>query len=142
MATSISKMRTSYFQVKDTDAFVAIINNITSVDVTIEVSEKGIMLMGDDFSTGIIENIDEHGNYVEDEEEIDVFELIKNHLSDGEAVLVNDINYENFRYLAGASSIITPKGVWTVVAETAVRNLAVEQGALTREQADALDCTY
>lgn len=141
MANYEPRMRTSYFQVKDKEAFIKEIENVESIDVQIETDDKGIMMFGSDFYWGTITKLDENGVYV-DEEYVSVFEIIRTHLKEGESVLVNSIRYGKMRYFQAASFIITTKGVIGISAEEAVLKMAVDQQLLTKEQANKLECTH
>ncbi|PAF27335.1 hypothetical protein CHH61_03890 [Shouchella clausii] len=138
MANYESRMRTSYFNVKDEDAFLNEINEL-ELDADIEKTDHGFILLGSDFTYGSQEQLDENGDYI-GEKEVSVFTIIQNHLKEGEIVLVNSIGYEKMKYLHGTSFIITPKVVLSVCAEEAVKEKAVELGLLTKDQADNLEC--
>jgi hypothetical protein len=141
MANYESRMRTSYFQVKDKNAFIKEIEDVESLDVQIDTGEKGVVMFGSDFAYGDIPKFDENEDYI-GEEQVSVFEIIRTHLKEGEAVLVNSIGYENMRYLHGTSFIITPKEIIEFSAEDAVKIEAINRGALSKDQVTKLDCTY
>lgn len=142
MANSESHMRTSYFNVKDQQAFQNELNSLEEFNAVIHVDvERGICIYGDDFNFVYEPQTDENGDELDDKE-VDVFSIIASHLTDGEAVLVNSIGYEKMRYLSSMSTIITAKGQVHINPDRAVRDVAVSQNLMSREQAEALDCTY
>lgn len=139
MANLMTLMRTSYFNVKDPETFKQEIDALKMEDVTVEIGpDRRICVLGKNFSHTYIE--DENGET--DDEQIYVFDLIREHLIDGEAVLVNGIGWEKMRYILANSTIITPEGIVRVDPEDAVRKLAVEKNLLTVNEANALECTY
>lgn len=144
MANTITMMRTSYFKVKDESAFKNELNSLDNFNAEFGTSENHpgkLCIFGEDFSFVQKEVFDEEGDYVDDID-VDVFEMIQSHLKDDEAVLVNSIAWEKFRFVDGNSAIITPIGVAYLNADQAVRDLAVEKGLLSKDAAAKLDCTY
>ncbi|WP_139368368.1 hypothetical protein [Evansella clarkii] len=140
MANYESRMRTSYFQVKNEEEFLETMNNL-NLDIKIVTEDKGIVIYGSDFTYTTQEILADNGDYI-GEKEIDVLDIIQSHLKDGETVLINSIGYEKMRYLHSTSVIITSKEILSVSAEEAVKELAVKQGLLTEEQALTLECIY
>src|SRR5690606_38467166 len=129
-----------YFHVKDVDAFKTEMDKLLeNENVEIEITDENkICMYGENFGAIFVQ--DEDG--IEDDEEIDVFARIQNHLPDGEAVLINSIGWEKFRYMHGGSTILTATKAIYVDAESTVRQLAEEKGILTNEQLNKLVCEY
>lgn len=144
MANYESRMRTSYFQVKDKQAFLnelEKVENLGHIEIDSTENTNDITLTGDDFSHGTIPILNENGDYVGDEP-VSVFEIIRSHLIEGQSVLVNGIGYEKMRFIQGTSFIITNQGVIGISSENAIKQEAIRRGLLTEEQAYSLDCTF
>lgn len=148
MANYDSRMRTSYFRVKDTTAFIEGLKQYVFEDLDLSVEKDGtVMLMGADFMTMDKDEdymkVGPDGLYLEGEEDPhDMVDYLREHMLDDEIILINSIGYEKMRYLVGDSTIITKTGSAYVLAEDAVKDLAVEKGLITNEQAAALKCEY
>lgn len=148
MANYVSRMRTSYFRVKDTTAFTEGLNQYIFEDLEYSVEEDGtIMLMGSGFMTMLKDEdymaVGPDGLYLEGEEDPqEMVDYLREHMLDDEIILINAIGYENMRYLVGDSYIITKTDSAYVLAEDAVKKLAVDKGIITEEQSHALKCEY
>lgn len=150
MANYTSLMRTSHFRVKDLPKFKSEIEEY-NLDITIEESfirpSGTIVITGSDFAAAtvkqsVLDAMDEDEREEYRDEIFSMFEIIQNHLAEGESVLINSIGNEKFRYLVGESTIITRQDIVTVNMEDAVRKLALDEGLLNQEQLNQLECTH
>lgn len=132
-----SRMRTSYFHVKDEEAFRQELTQLETFNETIAKDDKNrLCIYGENFD--ILHEPQDDGNDLE----VDVFAILANHMVDGESILVNSIGYEGYRYVNAQSTIITHDAVLSIDPEFAVKQQAVEHGLLTPEQANRLRCEY
>lgn len=132
-----SRMRTSYFQVNDEEAFRQELTQLEAFNETIAKDDEGrLCIYGENFD--ILHEPQDQG----DDLEVDVFAILAKHMVDGEAILVNSIGYEGYRYVNAQSTIITHGTILAIDPEFAVKQQAVDQNLLTPEQANRLRCEY
>jgi len=118
MANYVSIARTSYFKVKDEDAFWKWISEFPNPNIWQKNTDDGDLLCLA-FEIGI-----PTWRELEDgtDEDINFFEEIAKHLASGWAVEIREIGFEGMRYLIGRSTIVCWDGkAFTVSLDDAVR---------------------
>lgn len=146
MANYVSRMRTSYFDVNDASQFKEAIEPFVKANhLEIIENEGKFGLMGEEFTSLPSPHIllDENGDQVDqDDEMVNVLELLQTFLPEDEVVIATLIGYEKMRYLVAASFIVTRSKLLEVHSDLAVKELAIQEGILTKEQANSLNAQY
>ena len=106
MANFYGSCRTNYFTVKDNEAFEEAMSEISGIEVITEGDKYG--LLGDDPDGGTWPGWiwDDEGN----ETEIDITEIVANHLIDGEVAIFMECGAEKLRYIVGCAVAVNNKG--------------------------------
>ena len=152
MANYESKMRTSCFEVENVENFEAEMKKYAFEDFEIskfpEVSDQSIVLLGSDFSDAFYDfdylesaGLTREERFELEEENVNVFEIIQQHLKPDGVVLINSIGSEKHRYVIGDSVLITKDNMLFLNAEEAIKQLAVDKGLISQEQAVSLHCS-
>lgn len=152
MANYESKMRTSCFEVESVENFEAEMKKYAFEDFQIskypEISEQSIVLFGSDFSYAFYDPgyLESAGLTTEkiielEEENVNIFEVIQQHLKPDSVVIINSIGSEKHRYVIGDSILITKDNMLFLNAEEAIKQLAVDKGLISQEQAISLHCS-
>lgn len=146
MANYVSRMRTSYFDVNDASQFKEAIEPFVKANHLEIIENDGKFgLMGEEFTSLPSPHnlLDENGDQVDqDDEMVNVLELLQTFLPEDEVVLATLVGYEKMRYLVASSFIVTRSKLLEVHSDLAVKELAVQEGILTEEQAMALRAEY
>jgi len=122
MANYYGSARTNYFKVKDMEAFDKALENVPDIEVVREnippYSAEGIVPEGFDFGgVGVLVSDGDCGGFPSfgfDEEtgddfDIDLGELIADHLADGEVAILMECGAEKLRYVVGWAEAINNK---------------------------------
>jgi hypothetical protein len=102
------------FKVKDPKAFVEALSQVGVADGTGKVEglfydreRDGSFWIGGYAPSLFVDDEDESGNYVE----VDVAEIIQEHILPGEYADIRCVGNENLRYVIGCALLITSKGI-------------------------------
>ena len=111
MANFYGSCRTNYFKVKDDEAFEQAMSEISGVNVI--TNADGYGLLGDDPDGGTWPGWiwDDEGN----ETEIDITEIVANHLIDGEVAIFMECGAEKLRYIVGCAIAVNNKGEHKII---------------------------
>lgn len=137
MANYYAACRTNYFKVKDNDAFEKAMANIPGIDVC-DGGDKGFCLLGDDpdgagWPAWLYD--EENG----DDIELDIGQVVAEHLPDGEVAIFMESGAEKLRYVVGYAFAVNNKGEVASVALNDIYELASE---LTDRPDDVTVCEY
>lgn len=123
MANYYGSARSNYFKVKDEDAFKAALSEIP--DIEVHGSDKGFcVLVGSSSDSGAWPcwGWDEDG----EEYEIDIPEIVSEHLQDNEVAIFEEVGAEKLRYLIGYAEAINNKGERRSISLNNILELAEE----------------
>lgn len=126
MATYESRMRTNVFPVTDVVAFTEAMRPFIErvEDFRIEPDDtqpNHVCLLGKEFYTVI----------TDDGDEIDIVDIIQEHIADDTLVIMTCAGWEAYRYTVGSALLVTKTRHFFADAEQVVRELAVEAGILS-----------
>lgn len=121
MANYYGVGRTNYFRVKDLDAFIEELKPIRGLNLQVredlrvkddpcpETGKPWVMLMDDNpDGGGWCPYYDQDGD--EADYDVDLEEVIANHLIDGDVAIIMETGHEKYRYLIGWASAVNSKG--------------------------------
>jgi len=103
MANYIPVARSNYFKVKDDEAYLAAVGELSGVDLITDKDGRHGMLFEDGIPTW------KYDEDLGDDKEIDVCEIVSEHLCDDEVAIFQEIGYEKMRYLQGYAMAVNSK---------------------------------
>jgi hypothetical protein len=125
MANYYGHARTSYFEVRDLEAFQAAVEPL-EVEVVVEDGhpERVALLSNDDGGWP-----DQYWNEAEETDvEIDLVSLVADHLADGWVAVFMEVGHEKLRYLFGNAVAVNASGETRQVNLTGIYRLAAQLG--------------
>jgi len=127
--------RSNYFQVKDSEAFLHMMEGFPEVEVR-DAGERGFMLLGksnDGWATSWHDpDVEDAEGEDEDAETIHVWEMVAEHLVDDEVAIFLEVGHERLRYLSGIAYAVNNKGEQRSISLNNIYQLAEELGGKTR----------
>ncbi|MEK5209122.1 hypothetical protein [Psychrobacillus sp. FSL H8-0510] len=125
--------KTSYFQVKDREAFLKEIKEVNTEDLRVEEKDGKFILFGGHFMyvSRDIYNLD--GDIIDEVEE-SMVSILQKHMIQEEKIIVTAAGQEGYRYIGGDAWIITRTDFVYISLEQAIRKAAVEKGIITEEE--------
>lgn len=121
MANYIASCRTNYFKVKDSEAFIEEMSKVPNIAVTEEA--KGFIILGEDPDGAGWPSFG-YDDETEEEYEIDLPDLVAEHLADGEVAIFMESGAEKLRYIIGQALAINNKGEYRVIGLDDIYTLA------------------
>lgn len=127
MANYIPYARSNYYAVKDDDAYIAEISEIAGIDLITDKDGRHGMIFEDGIPSWV------WNEELEDDEEIDIWEIVSKHLVDGEVAIFQEIGFEKMRYLSGYAVAVNSKNESKSIGIEGIYDLATELGdSITR----------
>lgn len=109
MANFYGNARSNYFEVKDVDAFEAAMAKLPDITVIAQGGLVGIMVDNGDSGCFPSWMYDPDGDIDMDDEEIDIVEIVAEHLADGAVAIFMEVGAEKMRYISGWAEAINSK---------------------------------
>ena len=124
MANYYGSARSNYFKVKDPVAFEEALFNVPDIEIQGSI-EKGfcVLVSGGDAGGWPSMGWDDE---TEEEFDIDVPQIVSEHLVDGEVAIFEEAGAEKLRYLVGYAEAINSKGERRAVSLNDIFKLAAE----------------
>jgi hypothetical protein len=124
MANWYGTARSNYFRVKDEQAFRAAFANL-EVEIATDAEGRFALLCGTELGSwpSWIPGDDN-----ESDTEIDVFEMVAEHLVDGDVAVLMEVGAEKMRYVTGYAVAVNSRNDQRVVSLDSIYTVALELG--------------
>lgn len=127
MANFYGEARTNYFHVKDEEAFLKAMEDVPGIDI--QSDANGFVILGDD-----CDGYNTWYKWSIDDEELDIPQMVAEHLADGEVAIFMEVGHEKLRYLSGSAVAVNSKGEEVIVSIGDIYKLAATHFGLNEEE--------
>ena len=127
MANYYGEARTNYFHVKDEEAFLKAMEDVPGIDI--QSDANGFVILGNDD-----DGYNTWYKWTVDDEELDIPQMVAEHLADGEVAVFMEVGHEKLRYLTGGAVAVNSEGEEVIVSIIDIYKLAAAHFGINEEE--------